>query len=97
MNVNSKYKNSLEMCFVQSVKAKNLYTLKPIRLLVSTTVKSATPDVKCLIFQLTKADTDLFWRRCYMMHDKKDDSRLRGSISFHEVFPRSVTIYRNRT
>ena len=39
----TKYKKLSEMCIVQHVEMKNVFTLQPIKRLVSTTVKSAKP------------------------------------------------------
>ena len=38
-----KYKKLSEMCIVQYVKMKSVFTFQPIKRLVSTTVKSAKP------------------------------------------------------
>ena len=40
----TKYKRLLEMCFVQHVEMKSVFTFQPIERLLSTTVKSAIPD-----------------------------------------------------
>ena len=39
----TKYKRLLEMCTVQHVEMKSVFTFQPIKRLVSTTVKSAKP------------------------------------------------------
>ena len=39
----TKYKRLLEMCIVQHVEMKSVFTFQPLKCLVSTTVKSATP------------------------------------------------------
>ena len=40
-----KYERLSEMCFVQHVEMKNVFTFQPMKRLVSTTVKSAKPAV----------------------------------------------------
>ena len=42
----------LELCFVQHVEMKSVFTFQPIKRLVSTTVKSAKPAATFLIFVL---------------------------------------------
>ena len=39
----TKYKRQLEMCIVQQVEMKSVFTFLPIKRLASTTVKSAKP------------------------------------------------------
>ena len=39
----TKYERLLEMCIVQHVETKNVFTFQPIKRLVSTTVKRAKP------------------------------------------------------
>ena len=41
----TKYKKLSEMCIVQHVEMKSVFTFQPIKQLVSTTVKSAKPAV----------------------------------------------------
>ena len=41
----TKYERILEMCFVQHVESKSVFTFQPIKRLISTTVKSAKPAV----------------------------------------------------
>ena len=48
----SKYQRLSEMCIVQHVEMENVFTLQPIKQLVSTTEKSAKPAATFRIFLL---------------------------------------------
>ena len=94
----TKDKKLLDMCFVQWVETKSVFTFQPIKFLVSTTPKSAKPAVECLVFfQERKANADRIWRWWYMLFCRKDDSRLRIAVSFDDEFSPPIRIYRNRT
>ena len=55
----TKYKRIMEMCIVQHVKMKSVFTFQPIKGLVSTTVKSAKPAATSWIFLLRTKNRQL--------------------------------------
>ena len=55
----TKYKKLLEMCTVQYVETKSLFTFQPIKRLVFTTVKSAKPAATFSIFLLRTKNQQL--------------------------------------
>ena len=96
----TKYERLLEMCIVQNVETKNVFTFQPMKRLVSTTVKSAKPAATFWIFLLRiKNQHYVVWGWWYTLFCKKDESRLRKrkTISILEEIPPSITTKHIRT
>ena len=55
----TKYKRQLEICIVQHLEMKSVFTLQPIKPLVSTTVKSAKPAAAIWVFLLRTKNSQL--------------------------------------
>ena len=72
----TKYKRLSEMCNVQHVEMKRVFTFQPIKRLVSTTVKSAKPAAMFWIF-LLRIKNYVVWRWPYTLFRRKDKSRPR--------------------
>ena len=97
----TKYKRLLEMCIVQHVELKSVFTFQPIKWQVSSTVRSAKPAVMFWIFLLRTKNQQLccFWRWWYTLLCKKAESRLRERYTistFEEISP-PITIKHTRT
>ena len=73
----TKYKKLMEMCIVQHVATKSVFTIQPIKWLVSTTVK-----IQSLLsgfdYSLSGPKTDIYvvWRWRFTQFCKEDESRL---------------------
>ena len=90
----TKFQKLLEMCIVQHVEKKIVFTFQPIKRLVSATVKSAKTAATFWIFlSRTKTDNYVLWRWWYTLFCKKNDSWLqkRTAISFFEQISPPIT------
>ena len=70
----TKYKIRLEMCIVQHVEMKSVFTFHPIKILVSTTVgiHSLLPRFEFSL-QGKKIDNFVVWRGWYNLFSRKDE------------------------
>ena len=96
----TKYKRLLEMCIVQHVETKSLFTFQPIKRLVSTTVKSAKPVATFLIFLLRNKNQQL----CCLavmediaLQENESQLRKRKAISIFDEISPPITIKHIRT
>ena len=88
----------LEMCIVPHVEMKSVFTFQPVKRLVSTTVKSVKPAATFWIFLLRTKNQQLC---CLVVMNtllcKRDESRLRKTVSIFEGIPPPITTKHMRT
>ena len=85
-----------EMCIVQHVEMKSVFIFQPIKRLVSTTVKSAKPVATFSIFVSGTKSRQLCCLGVSLLC-KKDESRVRKTISIFEEISPPITTKHNRT
>ena len=75
----TKYKKQLEICFVQDVEMKSVFTFQPIKRLVFTTVKSAKPAATFWIFHSRTKNL----QSCYLVHNILHEKRVATTKKNH--------------
>ena len=92
----TKYKRLLEMCIVQHVEMKRVFTFQPIKRLVSTTVKIAKPSATFSIFPFKeqKPTNMLFGsyrKKRFARKASGDYEKEKPSLFFEEILPPITT------
>ena len=86
MFADNKTQEFLEVCFVQRVKTKRVFTFQQLKFLVSTNIKSAKLVVMSLIFPSRNVSYDIRWWRWLILFLQKNESRLRKTSELLKIF-----------